>query len=626
LDTPKTTFLGRAADAGLDLLLLPVAAVVGSAWALAWIDYGSIAAADWLPYAVGTAFVLAVVLLAGVGSRPSWPVVAAVSALVGLAAWDAASVSWSPLPDLARDEALLVLFYAVAFALGVLCVRSEAMRDAATIVVVAGGTAIAVGTPFALLSAARPEELYVYRRLDFPVSYPNAVAAAFLIAFWPAVAVAARPSAALLVRAAALGGATAMLGGWLLAQSKGGAVGLAASALVVFAVARSRLRLLVPALVAGVLAAAAGVALTAPFRATDEGFASSIRRAAKVDLAIVGAAVLLGLVYAFVDRRMNVGPRIHRAIGIAVATLVLAAAAAGVGAFFVEVDHPGRYVQDRWRSFKHLPEHETGGTHLLTLGSNRYDFWRVAAGELKRRPLAGIGARGFEAAYFQKGRSRETPARAHSVEADTLAETGLVGFALLVLAVGLPFLVVARRARSSVTGAGILGASAYWGAHASVDWMWTFPAVSLPFFVLLGIGLAEPEAPRLRGAIAAPAGVLAAAAAILAFAPPWLAAKFTSDAYTHPERSAHDLQWARRLDPLSVRPLEAEAALSIPPGDIPPLDKAVRKQPRALEPHYELGLAYLRSGRRADAARELRIAHRLAPRDPDVAKALRRAS
>jgi Tfp pilus assembly protein PilF len=51
----------------------------------------------------------------------------------------------------------------------------------------------------------------------------------------------------------------------------------------------------------------------------------------------------------------------------------------------------------------------------------------------------------------------------------------------------------------------------------------------------------------------------------------------------------------------------------------------VRKEPRQVGLRYELGLAYLRAGRKAAAARQLEAALRLYPGSDDVAKALRSA-
>jgi Tfp pilus assembly protein PilF len=85
--------------------------------------------------------------------------------------------------------------------------------------------------------------------------------------------------------------------------------------------------------------------------------------------------------------------------------------------------------------------------------------------------------------------------------------------------------------------------------------------------------------------------------AVIGFLPPWLSATLTRSAYGEtPATQSSELQWARRLDPLSVDPLLVQA-----------------------------GLAYLRAHRRADARRELAKALRLSPHDPVIQRAYRRA-
>src|SRR5207237_560118 len=102
-----------------------------------------------------------------------------------------------------------------------------------------------------------PGALYVCGRLDFPVSYPNANAAFFLVGFWPAIGLAARRAWPVAARAASLAGATALLASWLLTQSKGGGAALLVSAIVFFAICPARLRALLPTLVAAALVGAA---------------------------------------------------------------------------------------------------------------------------------------------------------------------------------------------------------------------------------------------------------------------------------------------------------------------------------------------------------------------------------
>lgn len=599
--------------------------LVACACLAAWHDYGSVNAPDWLPYAIVVALVVAAISLSGAALAPELLAGAGVAALVLLAAWVGISARWSAAPSLARDEALLTALYALALLLPLLTIGSVAERLGAAAVVVAGLGALAVATELRLRYGSHPDTLYVYGRLDFPVSYPNANAAFFLVGFWPAIGLAARRAWPVVARAVALAAATALLADWLLTQSKGGGIALAVSAVVFFALCPARLRALPPTLVAAALVGAAYRPLTAPYRASSADLAGTIRHAGTVSLLLVAVAAAVGLVYAALDRRVVVSARAHRVLSFVALLALVAALLGGAGAFAATVDRPGHFLADKWRSFKTLPSTHEGSSHLFSLGSNRYDFWRVALHTFEHHPLGGVGGRGFAAVYLQEGRSVETPQRAHSLELDELSETGIVGFGLLALGLGLPLVVALARARRSPLRAALAAAGVYWLVHSTVDWTWTFPALSLPALLLIGVAAVPERGRPLRPLAAVPVGAAAAALAVLAFAPPWLSDRYTNLAYAHPAQAASDLRRARWLDPLSTAPYEAEAALAKPPADIPPLRTAVRKEPRQIDLRYQLGLAYLRAGRKAAAARQLEAALRLDPRSDDVARALRSA-
>jgi O-antigen ligase len=414
---------------------------------------------------------------------------------------------------------------------------------------------------------------------------------------------------------------------WLGTQSKGGGVALAVSAIVVFAVSGKRLRLLVPTAVVAVLGAFAARPLTEPFRTDGQAFDDAVRHAGTVTLVLAGVGALVGLAYALVDRRLRVPETARRWAGRVVLGLVCAALLASVAGFFSAVDHPLRATQDRWDEFRKLDPDASASSHFGSLGSNRYDFWRVALDEFERHPLAGIGGYGWGNAYLIGGDSGETPVRAHSLELDALSETGIVGF-LLVVGSGATLLFgVARRARSSLLATGALGAAAYFAVHTGGDWVWSIPAVGLPVFVIAGIALSAPDAPGLPGRIAIPAGLVAVLVAVFAFSPPWLSSRFVERAYdSRTTAEARDaLRWARRLDPLSIDPYLAETTLVDSPADIPPLRQAVAKEPRNADLRFVLGLALLDAGRKEDARRELRIAVALAPRAEAFQNALERA-
>jgi O-Antigen ligase/Tetratricopeptide repeat len=607
------------------LRLVPAAAVALEAFLLGWAENGSIAANDWLPYAIVAALLLGTSLVAGVAGRPRTGALVGAGTLVGLAVWQTISLTWSPLPSAARDDALLTLFYAVVLVLAAITLRTGFDRAVACGLVAAAGGALAIAAALELAGGASPDLVYAGGRLVFPIDYVNTQAAAFLVSFWPAVLIGARRASPVALRAAALGAAGACLAGWLLTQSKGGAVGLAVSAVVVVAVSPARLRLLPPLAVAAVPAAAALTRLTHPYsRVAHPDYAASIRDAGWATLAVAAAAALLGLGYAFLDRHLRTDGKTVRIAGrLALVGLVLVVLAGAAG-FFAAEPHPGRFAQDRWRSFKHYPTRETASSHFGSLGSNRYDFWRVALHETRLHPVAGIGDRGYQVAYLQERRSSETPARSHSLELDLLSETGVVGFALWALAAGALLGTAAARARRrALSGTAALGAATLFLAQASVDWTWSFPAVGVPVFLLLGAAAARPFPPLGRRTTLV-AGIAAFVVAIVLFVPPWLSSRLTAQAYRS-DSAASDLRWAKRLDPLSTAPYLAEASLASPADAIAPLEQAVEKEPRSVGLRYELALAYLRSGRRADARRELRRALKLDPGDYLVARALRRA-
>jgi O-antigen ligase len=87
---------------------------------------------------------------------------------------------------------------------------------------------------------------------------------------------------------------------------------------------------------------------------------------------------------------------------------------------------------------------------------------------------------------------------AHSLEVETAAELGLLGLLALALLVG-GVIAAARTAlaRNAAAAAGPSAALLAWFLHASIDWDWQLPAVSLPAIVLAGAIVAIAEsAPR----------------------------------------------------------------------------------------------------------------------------------
>ena len=297
------------------LRVIPTMAVVGVAWALAWSTNGSADAGDWLPYALVVAVVLAVTLVAGIALVPERVPLLAAALLAAFGLWTALSIAWSPLPSLARNDALLCLLYAGAFLTPLLTLRTRPTGCSPR----RSPRSRSGFSPSSRCSrCAAPRfraTCYTEGRLDFPVSYWNGAAALFLIGTWPALALSADRRLGVALRARSLAGATAMVTCWLQTGSKGGAVALAASGIVLFVFARARLRVLVPTAIVAILAAAGVGALTAPYRASAAGLLDTIHHAGSVSLVLTGIALVLGVGYALVDRRLTLSQWVAPLLG-----------------------------------------------------------------------------------------------------------------------------------------------------------------------------------------------------------------------------------------------------------------------------------------------------------------------
>jgi O-antigen ligase len=137
---------------------------------------------------------------------------------------------------------------------------------------------------------------------------------------------------------------------------------------------------------------------------------------------------------------------------------------------------------------------------LGSLESNRYAYWGVAIRDgFAKRPLNGLGAGGFSVAWLQHRSIRERTRVAHSLYIETLAELGLVGFALLAVFYG-GIAASGRRAYRAdpLFAAGPAAALVTYAAHAAVDWDWEMPALTLVAIALAGLLIAAADR---RGAV-----------------------------------------------------------------------------------------------------------------------------
>ncbi|HET6171070.1 MAG TPA: O-antigen ligase family protein [Gaiellales bacterium] len=501
LPRPRAAVLARTA-----WLALPAIATL----ALAAQEGGS-RTGDWMPWALVAVLAAGALLAFDILRLRRGFGLAALGCIAGLAIWSGLSVAWAWLPGDAATEASRTLFYASAFAIVLLAIRTQ--RDAATMVgLIATATGLVTLYGCVRLAQSAPDSFMIYDRVGWPTGYPNTSASLGVLGFWTLVGVGAERHLIWPARALALAAAVPALGFALLTQSRGAALTLILVSPFAIALVRERLRL-----TAFTFVALAGLlpALPALRTAIDTGTAADAGTAASrlllggVIVAAVGAAIALA------DQRISIPPERRRRLGRG-AALVTAIAAVLLLGVALQQGAPGR-IDNAFHSFTKVDAAGDGGPHLLSVESNRWDFWKVAASDLSARPLTGYGAGSFGPTYLRRGHSSELPAQAHGQLQELAATLGIPGLLLgsAVGAIGLAGL-LRRRKQPSAALAGAAVGTACVLAHAQVDWHWQVPAVALPVMALVACGaalhpagaLVPRRAARIGGGIVLALGLL----------------------------------------------------------------------------------------------------------------------
>lgn len=643
-----------AAGAAL-LVLVPGVLVVAFAFQAGGFFPGAVAAGAIV---LGLALVLRITLaelpLAGL----SVPFVAAAAALALFAVWTLASSGWSGAPARALVEYDRVLLYLLAFVLAGAAGRTPGrLRWAIRAVAIAAVVVCACG----FVTRALPDVWSVpvsvnNERLGYPLTYWNALGllAAIGLVLCVALTSDARESRAGRVLAAA---ALPLLGATLLLTfSRGAVVAAIAGVVVVIVVGRPA------ALPSGALVAIPSmlVALNAAYdadllaqvdpttaAATAQGHDLALLVAACALAAGAGRALLL-LLDARIAR-VSVPERLRRRAwrwaGNAAPALVVLVAAIALGV-------PGE-ISARYDGFFNEREvSDSGGVRdrLLAVGNNgRIGHWEVALKAYRENRLRGDGA-GTYALRWEKDRTTTFQAEdGHSLYVEVLGELGLVGIALLAIALLLVLGGFARLARGPdrMIGAALLAAGLTWALHAGVDWQWEMPAVTAWVFAAGGLALAarvdpslppayayEPGQRRLRHvpALGNASRIVAAIGVLLVLLVPLSVYRSQGpllDAARAWSRgdcaTAIDRALASR-DALGVRPEPyvlvgfCDVRLGQPRLAVRALERAVALDPRNWEMHY--GLALVRANAGLDPRPQAREAARLNPSDSDLATAL----
>lgn len=395
------------------------------------------------------------------------------------------SILWAAVPADAWEGANRTLLYLFVFALFSLWPR----KGASAALLIGAWTVAMIGLAvFVVLhvdASSNPARLFSDGRLKYPAGYENASAAMWAMVVWPALLLAASERVPWALRGLLGGGVVLLADLALLSLSRGSLFATVAMLLLVFALLPGRLRALaVLAPIAVGVAVTTSLVLRVGDRLSHGGDVKGALHAATA--AVFVAALLVGLLIAgagALERRevfsQATAKRMRTVWGATVIALLIAGLAGGLAV----AGNPIARVEHGWHTFKGgYAANRSGGSRLTSgLGSNRYDFYRVAIDEFTAHPLAGIGVDNFQQQYLVHGRSGETPHYPHSVELRTLTETGLLGALLAVVGLGAA-LVAGSRAwltaaarRADPLGASVamaaLAGFAYWLVHGSVDWL-----------------------------------------------------------------------------------------------------------------------------------------------------------
>src|SRR5262249_40675297 len=190
-ELPERPSTGIASDGLRVLAQAPatVPAIVALAVFVWWAaDQGGQPVLVWGP---GALILLAALVVAAISVPIAWKTVpvalrVAISSLTAFAVWWYASIAWADDPGAALEGANRPLLYAIVFTLFALWPqrpKSAALIVGAwtlALIALAAITTVRMGTE-------APRALFLSDRLGYPAGYPNASAAVFLMALWPAL-------------------------------------------------------------------------------------------------------------------------------------------------------------------------------------------------------------------------------------------------------------------------------------------------------------------------------------------------------------------------------------------------------------------------------------------------------
>ena len=613
------------------------AAVVGAIWVTWAVRDGGYFASAWYPAGLLCAGLLLTLAVARPrGSFAPSPATLALALLAAWTAWNAVSLLWTEAPGAGREETNKLLTVVV---MGAVIAATPWRPRSAFALLGAWAAAIAVIAGVDLASFAlssHPETWVLEGRYLGPTGYPNGSAALGALAFWPLLALSARPATPAALRVAALPAAVVALMWGLLPQSRATMLAAAAAALLFVALSPHRWRILARlAIVGGALLLCVpslfDVYTTArelrPIGgAVDE---AVFRVAVAAVLALCASYALVGIEGRMIPSARTLA-RARRA-AIAACVLVVLGGVVAAAASYERISNSLENRLDTFASDAAVENTQTGARLGQVTADKRYDYWTIAWRAFRDQPVAGIGAAGFEPLYTREKAYPKHSRYVHLIWLRALTETGVIGLALLVGSL-LASLIGLVRVRGDLRAAASAAAavSVAFFLQCGLDWLEEVPAllapaVCLPFAVLRASRDCDGRPSALR---AAPAAALAVIA-LVALTPPYLAvrqlARGDDVRASDPRAALAAYDRAASADPLSLTPHLRSGFVGIQLDDEPLARRAFQAALDVQDnwvSHFELGLLDLQAGR-FDAARDrLTRAGQLNRNDPMITDAL----
>ena len=432
----------------------------------------------------------------------SRPLAVAAAATAFLAAWMLLSGSWSDAPGralLEYDRALVYLLPLVV--LGTLPRAPHALAWvvrllalAIVVVCAAGLTTRLAPDVWAVAPSAATD------RLSYPLTYWNglAVTGAIGTVLLAHLTTSLREPRTIRVVAAAL--CPLVVATVYFTFSRGGILAGLVGLVVLFVVARPAglLTGLVPAAgasVAVILTALRSDALAGSDFDSPSGIAEGHDLALVIAIAGAGAAVARAALLPLDERMVRFSARRAPWRRRSVVAAWAGAAALAAGALTI-AGAPG-FVDRQYDRFVegNTTREADQRSRLLNPGNNgRLFHWRVALDRFEAEPLRGDGAGTYAIAWDRFRPTGFDVLDGHSLYVEVLGELGIVGLALVLIALATILGGFLRLASGSGRGppAALFAAGLAWAVHAGIDWDWELPATGAWLFAAGGIALAAP--------------------------------------------------------------------------------------------------------------------------------------